>query len=290
MQYKSIEIEDKKIFDEYYKLHKQYSEYLSFTTLFTWKNYGKYRYIVYDGEIIVKLTDDEETYLLPQMTKESIKKVIDFLSLKGKVNIKGAVNKQAEIVKKLYGDRFCCVHKRDGDNYYYLSENLISLSGKKLHSKRNFVNRFKRQYNYTYEPITEPLIKECIDVLKEWCERKECKKGSSMKNELNACSLALLYMNELGLKGGAIRIDGKISAFTLGEQLNDETVVIHFEKADTKYDGIYQTINNEFLKNEWPHIKYVNREEDMGIEGLRKAKLSYYPEFLLKCYDINDNN
>jgi len=290
MQYKSIEIEDKKIFDEYYKLHKQYCEYLSFTTLFTWKDYGKYRYTVYDGEIIIKLTDNEETFLLPQMTEESLKKTVDFLTESGKVNIKGATKEQTELIKKLYGDRFKIIHKRDGDNYYYLVENLISLAGKKLHSKRNFVNRFKNQYNYAYEPITEATVKECIDVAKEWCERKNCGKNGSMEKEISACELALLNMKELSLKGGAIRIDGKIAAFTLGEHFNDETVIIHFEKADTQFEGIYQAINNEFSKNEWSHLKYVNREEDMGIEGLRKAKLSYCPEFLLECYDINDNN
>ena len=125
---------------------------------------------------------------------------------------------------------------------------------------------------------------------KEWCERKNCSEGGSMERELTACQLALLNMEKLNLKGGAIRINGKIAAFTLGEVLNPETALIHFEKADTAYDGIYQAINNEFLIHEWSDMKYVNREEDMGIEGLRKAKLSYCPEFLYECYDINDNN
>ena len=97
-------------------------------------------------------------------------------------------------------------------------------------------------------------------------------------------------MEELGLTGGAIRVGGQIVAFSLGELLNNETVLVHFEKADTDFNGIYQVINNEFLKNEWADTVYVNREEDMGVEGLRKAKLSYCPEFLLECYEAIQSN
>ena len=290
MNYKSIELCDKKIFDEYYKIHEQYSGYLSFTTLYTWKELGNFRYAIYDGEIIIKLSDNEETYLLAQTTKESIKKVVDFILTCGNVKLKALSKNQVEILKELYGEMFTVNHIRNNDNYYYLTESMISLQGKKLHSKRNFINRFKKENEYSYERITKDTVDECIKVAKEWCERKNCNKNGSLENELSACEIGLLSMDELGLKGGAIRVDGKIVAFSLGELLNEKTVLIHFEKADTDYNGIYQVINNEFLKNEWADTIYVNREEDMGVEGLRKAKMSYCPEFLLEYYEAIKSN
>ena len=102
MNYKSIELCDKRIFDEYYKIHEQYSGYLSFTTLYTWKELGKFRYLVYDGEIIIKLSDNEETYLLPQTTKESIKKVVDFILSYGKANLRALSKEQVEILKRMF--------------------------------------------------------------------------------------------------------------------------------------------------------------------------------------------
>lgn len=290
MQFKYIDLEDKQIFEDYYKIHKQYSGFTSFVTLYTWRDYGKFRYAVYDGEIILRLLDNDETYLLLQTTEESIKKVIDYLLSVGKVTIKDVTKNQAEIIKKLYPDKFSFTHKRNDDNYYYLTESLISLSGKKLHSKRNFVNRFKKEYSYTYEKLTPESAKECVIIAKEWCERKNCNESGSAKKELSACETALYNMEKLGLKGGLIRVNSRIVAFSLGERLNDETVIVHFEKANTEFNGVFQIINNEFLINEWADTIYVNREEDMGVEGLRKAKLSYCPEFLLECYDAYENN
>jgi hypothetical protein len=86
----------------------------------------------------------------------------------------------------------------------------------------------------------------------------------------------------LGVTGGCIEIDGKIEALTLGELLNPETVVIHIEKANATFHGLYQMMNQQFLEHEWQHIKYVNREQDLGIEGLRKAKESYYPHHMVE--------
>ncbi len=290
MQFKGIELKDREIYTKYIEKYNITLEYLSFTTLYTWRNFGKYEYKIFEDELIVKAGYREDTYLIPQNDKESLKRVIDHLSTLGKVNLKGVTKKQAELIEEIYKDRFAITHKRGEDNYVYLTEKMISLSGKKLHSKRNFLNRFKENYSYTYERITTESAKECALMARKWCEKKECESKGSMKNELAACETALSNMNELGLIGGAIRINGEIVAFSLGERLNENTVLIHFEKADTDYTGIYQAINNEFLKNEWEHTLYVNREEDMGIEGLRKAKLSYCPEFLVESYEICDNN
>ena len=224
--------------------------------------------------------------MLPETDSNVLLKVIPALFEAGYDKISNLTKKQTEDIEALFPGVFSFAHKRDNDNYIYSVEKLATLSGKKLHSKKNFVNRFKKENSYSYEKITGENIPECLKVLKDWCIKKECS-GGSMDAESCACSLALNNMEALSLKGGALRVDGKLVAFSLGERVTDDTAIIHFEKADYKYKGAFQTINMEFVKNEWMDLSYVNREEDTGDEGLRKAKLSYYPEYLLEMYNAD---
>ena len=292
MDFKKIELCDKEIFDKYYKKYPQYSSYLSFVSLYTWQAVVNFTYTIICEHIVVKYEsykNKKEYYLLPETDIDALKTVMDVLIKETpEVYVSNLTKKQVDMLDEIYPGKFDFVHKRANDNYYYLTEKMASLSGKKLHSKKNFVNRFKKEYDYSYEEITKDSAGECIELLDLWCQNKGCE-DAGIKAETCACRIALSKMDELNLKGGAIRVNGKIVAFSLGEKYNDETVIIHFEKADTEYKGAFQTIFMEFMKNEWTHLKYVNREEDMGEEGLRKAKLSYYPEFMLQMYGTYDN-
>jgi len=177
------------------------------------------------------------------------------------------------------------VENRDRFDYLYSISELIELKGRKYHKKKNHLNRFKELYSFTYEPITQENIKELKNVWKEWFAKTEESASEGLKME----NLGLLdvFRNYLflSIKGAIIRVNGKIIAFSLGESLNDETVVIHTEKADINYHGAYQIINQQFLEKEWSCFRYANREEDLGIEGLRKAKLSYNPVLLAKKFE-----
>ncbi len=289
MEFKKIELSDKQVFSEYYKKYPQHSGYLSFVSLFTWQSYVKFMYAVIEGHIVVRYEsykDKKEYIMLPETDREVLKIVISALKEYGYERLSNLTLKQVEDIESLFPDEFTFSHKRDNDNYIYLSEKMASLSGKKLHSKKNFVNRFKKENAYTYEKITESTVAECIEVLNDWCLKKECS-GGSVSAESCACTLALQNMDALNLKGGAVRVNGKMVAFSLGEKTASDMVIIHFEKADYNYKGAFQTIFMEFVKNEWADITFINREEDTGDEGLRKAKLSYYPEFLLEMYDGN---
>lgn len=291
MEFKKIELSDKKIFDDYYKKFPQYSSYLSFVSLFTWQAAVNFRFALIKENIVVKFDsykNKKEYFLIPETNKETLKEVMDVLFSKGEVFITNLTENQVEWLEELYPGKFNFNHKRDSDNYYYNVEDMATLTGKKLHSKRNFVNRFKKENEYVYEKIDETVARECAELLDEWCQGKDCE-DTGLKAETCACRLALSNMENLGLKGGALRVNGRIVAFSLGEKYNDETVIIHFEKADTSYKGTFQTIFMEFVKNEWIDLKLVNREEDMGVEGLRKAKLSYYPCFMLKMYGTSNN-
>ena len=173
---------------------------------------------------------------------------------------------------------------RDGADYIYRSEQMITLSGRKLHRKRNHLRRFNRQYRSQYEPISSENLLECQQFVIDWLFANAESEDDAIRRETCALLKALRFFDELGFVGGLLRIDGKIVAFTFGEPVNDDVFVIHFEKALTEYDGAYTAINQQFAERELSGYAYINREEDMGIEGLRKAKLSYYPEYLLEKY------
>ena len=165
----------------------------------------------------------------------------------------------------------------------YQSQSLATLGGKKLHSKRNYINRFK-QLNWSFEDITPDNIDECKQMSLEWCIRNDCDKSEDKSEEMCAVGIGLEHFFDLGLVGGILRVDGRIQAFSYGEQQCSDTFVTHVEKAFTDYDGAYPMINymmaNRFCKG----LEYINREEDMGEENLRKAKKSYHPCFMVEKF------
>ena len=161
---------------------------------------------------------------------------------------------------------------------------MATLAGKKLQAKRNHVNKFKRTYNYEYRPITSGHIQECLELEAEWCKANNCDQREGTGNERQALVYALHHFEELGLTGGILYVEEHIAAFTFGMPINRDTFGIHVEKADTRIDGAYAMINYEFANHIPEQYTYLNREEDLGIEGLRKAKLSYQPALILEKY------
>ena len=292
LEFRKVTLDDQNIFLDFFKKNKIPSEYVSFITVFAWRKLLGYDFCEKDGDIYLRFTSrskKKEYYFLPQSEENSIKKAVDtILSENAAPNFMNINAEQKSILEKLYPGYFSYERNRDGDNYIYLSEKLASLSGKKLHSKKNRLNKFKKTYSYEYLPLTSEFISECIDVSRNWCERK-CIDSNDRADE-SACEEILNnFESFIDIKGGIIRCDGKIIAFSIGERGSDDMAIIHFEKADTSYDGVYAAINNEFILNEWMDVKYVNREEDMGIEGLRKAKLSYCPEKMIETYIAEAN-
>ena len=157
------------------------------------------------------------------------------------------------------------------------------LKGKKYHGKRNHITNFKKNNpNWSFEVLNRDNIQECIALHTEWIKNHEDDADYSF--EFEAVLTAFENYEELGFLGGLIRVDGKVIAYTMGERHSDRLFVTHFEKAPAEIQGAYPIINQEFTKNCLMEYEYVNREEDLGIEGLRKAKQSYYPEIRLeKC-------
>jgi hypothetical protein len=175
---------------------------------------------------------------------------------------------------------------RDNSDYVYATKHLIRLSGNRYHTPKNHINRFTKRHVWEYQTLTADLIQECLRVQEEWCFSKKCSESHGLINEDRAINEALTHFDLLSYKGGVIRVQGRVEAFTLGELLNPETVVIHIEKTNPELPGLNPLIQQQFLLHEWSHIPWVNREQDLGIEGLRKSKMSYHPEFLVDKYRL----
>lgn len=259
--------------------------HVNFANLFLWQDIFKYGVAQVEKYLIVKAKKGEEPcYFYPQGDGD-LKIVIELMKEDAAkaghpFSLVGLSPKNIEELNSLYPGQFVCEPMRDAFDYVYLLEKMVTLSGKKLHAKRNHINRFKEDNNWEFELITKENFSEVREMNAIWCQIYGIDQNGDLNDECCAVTRALNYYEELGLEGGLIRSDGRVIAYTMGEILNSNTYVIHIEKAFGEIRGAYQMINREFaawVQQQYPHLIYMNREEDMGFEGLRKAKLSYYP-------------
>lgn len=174
------------------------------------------------------------------------------------------------------------VEDPDNNDYVYRREELATLAGRNFTKKRNHINQCLAAYDCKYEIITPEIVPECLDMQERWCAARDCQAEPGLCGEYQAIEETLRHYQEFGLTGGAIRIEGVIEAFTVGESLNPTTAVCHFEKAMPQFQGLSQLINQWFARNNLAAFTYVNREQDLGIPGLRQAKESYCPDHLVE--------
>ncbi|MEA5091886.1 hypothetical protein SDC9_12676 [bioreactor metagenome] len=290
LEFKHITLDDKPIFDDYFSEKKYYGSECNFTTLFIWRKCYDVFWAISHGCLIIKVTVNDVTFVLPAFggIDEDLPLVIDALKeyFQGQpFEIHGIYEETIERFKTFLPNITEYQEDRDNWDYVYLREKLATLSGRKYHGKKNHVNSFRKEHpDYVYEPITLANKDECITFSDKWCESRLAE-DESLKCEFCAIKEALNNFEVLNIEGGLIRINGEVEAFTFGEKQNDELVIVHVEKANPNIRGLYTVINQEFIQKNWIDVKYVNREEDMGKEGLRKAKESYNPEFMVKKYN-----
>ncbi len=263
---------------------------LSFSNLCSWRFLYGTQYAVMDGFLLLKFwAAGELVYMMP-IGQGDLRHVLDALidnaHHEGQpLCLLGICTDMCDELEELMPGQFTFTADRDYADYLYLRTDLATLAGKKLQPKRNHVNKFKRTYpDYQYTPITPDRIGECLDLEAEWCLANNCQQHEGTGNERRALTYALDHFEELGLTGGILHVGGRIAAFTFGMPINRDTFGVHVEKADTSIEGAYAMINYEFANHVPPQYVYLNREEDLGIEGLRKAKLSYQPAIILQKY------
>lgn len=196
---------------------------------------------------------------------------------------------QAEKLEALRPGQFQFTSHREGWDYLYGIDKLADLAGRKLHSKRNHCKRFEDAVpDWSFAPMTPADLPECLALDEEWDRRSREREGEEEARDMTLERKALLtaaeLFSEIGLEGGVLRDEaGKLLAFTMGDPISEDTFDVHFEKALDDLPGCYAVINREFaryLREKYPNLRYLNREEDMGIEGLRRAKESYYPDLM----------
>ena len=192
-----------------------------------------------------------------------------------------------EIWRTTFGERMIRTEAPGQWDYVYSVPELIELKGNRFHKKKNLLSQFQRKYEAVYHALDMDCVERVLEMQSNWCTWKECVDSHALEAENTAIERVLKEWDSIpGLMGGALEVGEEIVAYTVAEALTADTVVIHFEKGNTGFKGVYQAINNLFLAEAASGFKYVNREQDLDDEGLRKAKLSYNPIRFLKKYDV----
>jgi hypothetical protein len=295
ISFKSIELEDKKIITDYFRSDYYMNSECTFTNLYLWRKFYSTKWAIVDDFLVILVSVGQTSFIIPPFgdyasgdIKKVMEKLCSFFSSQGNAFIvRGVTEKFKDLFEKYLPDTFTYEEERDVFDYVYSGEKLRELGGRKLHRKRNHLKNFyKENEDVVYEKVTPEMLAEIELFLDEWYLQKaeNAPLDTDLVYEKQGISDILSHMEHFDYLAAIMRINGKIEAFTIGESLNKDTVVIHIEKANKNINGLYGAINQQYLKNEWPDILYVNREEDTGDEGLRKAKLSYYPDELIIKY------
>ncbi len=289
-EFSPLELGQKDLFRHYLAEDPPQISELTFTNLFMWKHCYHPLWLEYDGCLLVILRPEKSApFGMQPVGAGDKRKAMDALcsELRDVADEVRICRVSEDFVNRhLDPDQYFYQLDRNNSDYVYRTRDLIELSGRRYHSKKNHLNTFMRNYKYEYLPLDGELITHFLDMQEAWCRMRECVQIPDLLMEDYAVKTALTYFNELNYTGAAIRIGSRIEAFSLGERLNRDTAVIHIEKANPAIPGLYSAINNLFALNAWSGLEYINREQDLGIEGLRKAKESYYPHFMVNKYTV----
>lgn len=261
----------------------------SFSNIFSWKHAYATTFAVEGDFLYIRFQPaaNLQGYLFPVGTGD-LKAAIERLKQDAnerstEFRLYAITQKMFDLLEEALPGQFRYAKNRNWYEYIYASEDLITLVGKKYQAKRNHINRFKRTYEWEYLPITREIIPDCLKLYERWCaENGGCNSEQSLIEERIATQNTFQNFEKLGLIGGALRINGEILAYSYGQPLTKDTFGIHAEKCLYEIDGGFSMINREFAEHNCVAYTYINREEDLGIDTLRKAKLSYYPVILLE--------
>lgn len=288
LDFKPIIFEDREKIEEYFKyLEEPFCDF-TFGNLFFWSVVENTEVAFLNNFLFIRFSDEEYFYYAFPIGDGEIKNALNLIFENAKTNDKKikfvCLNKnQTKILKENFGDKIKINKNRDTFDYIYSVEKLANLSGRKYHSKKNHFNSFKNKYNFDFEIINEENINDCILFAQKWYEENEA--TSTLVREQRVLECAFQNYFKLNLIGAIIKVDENIIAFCIGEKMYNKNIFCtHFEKADYNFSGAYAAINKLFSEFLISDFKLVNREDDAGIDGLRKAKLSYYPEILLEKY------
>lgn len=300
MIFRDIDMESRELLNPYFDLVDYEACEYCFNTLYMWQHLYKTGYYIGDGFAVIVAEYEGNTFsILPLAKKEDMPRVIKFVidyfeKEQKKIYFRGITKEVVDYLKENYPDKFDYTEERDLFDYVYDGDSMRELKGRKNVKKRNHINYFLKEYEgrFEYRLLDENDFDACLKLVEEWTSNKEENGQVDEEMEEELIGIKKLFNSfpviKDKLKIAGIFIDGKLEAFTMGEYLNPNMALIHIEKANPSIRGLYPYINQQFLVKEFSDVEFVNREEDLGIEGLRKAKLSYHPVKFVEKYTVRE--
>ena len=288
LTFEPINPDKQKEYSEHFTVCSQKASDYSFVNLWGWAEEYGLHWTWSDKLVWIKQTIPEELYWAPVGLWEGV----DWKRLFNEYFSRRTIfTRIPENLLRLWRGSFqhliTIEESRDHWDYLYSVPELIELKGKRFHKKKNLSNQFRKKYNFEYVTFGAGMIDQAMGMQEDWCTWRDCESSDALSAENRAIPRILSSWRQVqGLTGGAILVDQKMVAYTIAESLAEDILVIHFEKGNHEYKGVYQAINQMFLEHSEKKFEFVNREQDLGDEGLRKAKLSYNPVDFLKKYNV----
>ena len=287
IEFRKPVIEDKALITGYIKQKKTRSCEDTFGNLLLWARFYNVQIAEVEGMLVSASMGEKISFHYPYgagNAKKCIERLMEYAKEQGQeFRMHGVTPEAFAELETMFPGEFEIAYDRDAADYVYEAEKLRTLSGKKYHGKKNHINKFKKTYeNWEYVPMTSEHTEEAFQLLLKWKNLNLCMEDHNKNAESCVACNYLRLFDELEVCGGLLKVDGQAVAFCIGKQVCDDTMVVHIEKALTEYEGAYTMINQQFVEHECQNVIYVNREDDAGDEGLRRAKLSYRPVFMVE--------
>ena len=286
--FKPVTIDDREIIEPFFSKSTFRNCDFSFPNIFAWRGFYNTAFAIEDGYLYIRfhVATDSPGYLFPLgegSLKLAIKRIIqDAKARQDEFRLSSVTPEMFDLIEKAMPGQFYYEKQRHWYEYIYSSDNLIHLTGKKYQAKRNHINKFKRTYEWEYLPITQEIIPDCQKLYNRWYEENSSSLMQSLIEERIGTQQVFDHYQELGLTGGALRIDGEILAYSYGRPLTHDTFGVHAEKCLHSIHGGFTMINQQFAEHNCSDYPYINREEDLSVESLRQSKMSYHPSMMLE--------
>ncbi|OGD19376.1 MAG: hypothetical protein A2W03_02425 [Candidatus Aminicenantes bacterium RBG_16_63_16] len=279
---KPLGLEDREIVTAALRRHPAEICELTFANLFIWREVESPKFTFINGNLCVLCTPPAEpAYFLQPVGEEKISETLGVC-----LTIAPRLSRVSGAFARQHCGSFRCEPDRSNFDYVYEAAELISLQGKKYDGKRNHIRRFEKAHAFAYRRLTAADCAGCQELLDEWLAVKAANSNSVAGSWKPVIQEACAHLDRINLTGGVIETGGRVVAFSIGGRLNPDTAVIHIEIVHPGYDGLSQLINREFIRHEWADCRFINREQDCGIPGLRRAKMSYCPHHLVEKYNV----
>ncbi len=279
--FQALELEDRDALLPYFRRFPLEISESTFANHFIWRRFDRPCWTTINGNLCLRFAPpDQPAYFLQPLGDADIP---------GTIATCLAAAPRLSRITAPFAERWCgglrCAPDRDDFDYVYRTADLIELKGKRFDGKRNRIKKFEKSHAWRYIPIGPGNLEACRELFLKWLRARE-ETGGAADAQQDAIQEALLHFKTLDLVGGGIETEGALAALAIGERLNEQTAVIHIEIVDPRYEGLAQLMNREYVRREWAAVEFINREQDLGLPGLRRAKLSYHPDHLVEKYHI----